>query len=53
MNVIDDCKKYFGLYPYNTWANIVVSDSYFYMDMCKKYGKEIVNKTLKTLRNKG
>ena len=50
MNVVDDCKKYLGLSPYNTWTNVVVSDSYFYMDMCKKYGEEIVNKTIKALK---
>ena len=50
MNVVDDCKKYLGICPYNCWANIIVGDSYFYMDMCKKYGEETVNKTIKALK---
>ena len=50
MNVVDDCKKYLGASPYNTWTNIVAGDSYFYKDMCKKYGEEIVNKTIKALK---
>lgn len=50
MNVVEDCKKYLGLPPYNGWTNIVVSDSYFYESICKKYGKDIVNETIKMLK---
>ena len=49
-NLIDDCKKYLGMHPYNDWTNIVVSDSYFYMDMCEKYGKENVANAIKELK---
>ena len=49
MNVVDDCKKYLGISPYDGWTNVVVNDVYFYMDMCKRYGEEIVNKTIKAL----
>ena len=49
-NLIDDCKKYLGIFPYNDLTNIVVNDSYFYMDMCKRYGKENVINTIKELK---
>ena len=48
-NLIDDCKKYLGLYPYNNWTNFVVKDFYFYTDMCKKYGEENVANAIKEL----
>ena len=41
-NLIDDCKKYLGKPPYDTWTNIVVGDLYFYMGMCNKYGEQSV-----------
>lgn len=50
MNVVEDCKKYLGLPPYNGWTNIVVSDSYFYESICKKYGEDVVAKTIKMLK---
>ena len=49
-NLIDDCKKYLGIYPYNTWTNIVVYDLYFYEDMCKKYGEQNVANAIKKLK---
>ena len=48
-NLIDDCKKYLGLYPYNDWTNVCVSDSYFYKSICDKYGKQNVDDTIKIL----
>lgn len=49
-NLIDDCKKYLGIDPYNDWTNIVVNDSYFYKDMCKKYGEKNVIDTINKLQ---
>ena len=49
-NVVDDCKKYLGLPPYNDWTNICVSDPYFYKSICDKYGKKSVDDTIKFLR---
>ena len=49
-NIINDCKMYLGLPPYNDWMNIVMSDAYFYMDMCKKYGEQNVVMTIKQLK---
>lgn len=46
-NLIDDCKKYLGKPPYNTWTNIVASDPYFYTDMCNKYGDQNVADAIK------
>ena len=48
--LFEDCKKYLGLSPYNTWTNIVVGDNHFYMDMCKKYGEQNVINTIKELK---
>ena len=50
MNVVEDCKKYLGLPPYNGWTNIVVSDFYFYKSICKKYGEDVVDKMIKMLK---
>lgn len=49
-NIINDCKKYLGLPPYNDWMNIVMDDAYFYMDMCKKYGEQNVAMAIKQLK---
>ena len=49
-NLIDDCKKFLGKPPYNTWTNIVMGDSYFYIDMCKRYGENNVCETIKILK---
>lgn len=49
-NLIEDCKKYLGLYPYDDWTNIVVNDSYFYKDMCKRYGEQNVANAIKELK---
>ena len=49
-NIIDDCKKYLGLPPYDGWTNICVGDPYFYKSICDKYGKQNVDDTIKLLR---
>lgn len=49
-NLIEDCKKYLGIYPYNNWTNFVVSDYYFYQDMCKRYGEQSVANAIKELK---
>ena len=49
--LVDDCKKYLGKAPYNTWTNICVNDFYFYRDMCKKYGEGNVIKTIEELKS--
>lgn len=48
--LIDDCKKYLGIAPYNTYSNIVISDPFFYNSMCKKYGAEDVTCVIKNLK---
>lgn len=48
--LIDDCKKYMGLPPYDGWTNLNVFDTYFYRDMCKKYGENAVEEMLQELR---
>ena len=42
MNIIDDVKKYLGISPYDTFTNIVAHDSFFFMSIIDKYGKEAV-----------
>ena len=48
--LIDNCKKYLGIYPYNDSTNVVTGDPYFYIDMCKKYGKENVDNAIKQFK---
>ncbi len=48
--LIEDCKKYLGLVPYNTYNSIVVGDPFFYNSMCKKYGAEDVAYVVKNLK---
>ena len=48
--LIEDCKKYLGLAPYNTFTNINVGDPFFYNNMCKKYGTEDVTYVVKNLK---
>ena len=50
MDIINDCKKYLGVHPYDNWANIIVGDAYFYADMCKTYGEQNVVKTIKAIK---
>ena len=49
-NLIEDCKKYMGKPPYDSWTNLNVFDSYFYKDMCKKYGEDKVEEMLQKIR---
>ena len=48
--LIDDCKKYLGLPPYNGFTNIVQGDGYFYAALCKKYGEQNVRHTIADLQ---
>lgn len=48
--LIEDCKKYLGLAPYNTFTNINVSDPFFYNHMYKKYGVADVNYVVRNLK---
>lgn len=50
-SLIDDCKKYLGKPPYNTWTNVVAGDSYFYRCMCNKYGQQSVEDVIKEERS--
>lgn len=50
MNMIDDCKKFLGLAPYNNLTNIVAGDGHYLNSLYNKYGKEVVDKTIKELR---
>ena len=50
-NLIDDCKKYLGLPPYDGWTNVCVIDPYFYKSMCDKYGEQDVKREVERLRN--
>lgn len=50
-NLIDDCKKYVGLPPYDSWTNLNVLDPYYYKELCKKYGEDIIKKTLQEIRD--
>lgn len=48
-NLVDDCKKFLGRPPYDTWTNITIGDPYFYAEICKRYGKQNVLDTIKRL----
>ncbi len=49
-NLIDDCKKYLGIPPYDGWTNVCMGDVYFYKSMCDRYGKQNVDDIIKSLR---
>ena len=49
MNIINDCKKFLGLAPYNDWTNIVVGDGHYLNSLNNKYGKDNVDKTMREL----
>ena len=48
-NLIDDCKKFLGIYPHNVLSNVCVGDPYFYKSMCERYGTQNVNDEIKKL----
>lgn len=50
MDITDDCKKYLGIFPYNDWTNICVGDSYFYKDICNRYGEQNVVNAIEELK---
>lgn len=49
-DIVDDCKKYLGIAPYNNFTNICVGDPYFHRALCDKYGAYEVNQTILDLR---
>ena len=49
-SLIDDCKKYLGLPPYDGWTNVCVSDPYFYKSICNKYGEQNVQDAIEGLK---
>ena len=51
-NVYEDCKKFLALPPYDTWTNCVANDGIFLSSICAKYGRDVVDKTMKELRGR-
>lgn len=49
--LINDCKKFLGLAPYDSWANTCFNDPFFYEDIVKKYGIRNVIQTIKELND--
>lgn len=49
-NIVDDCKKFLGVPPYNHSSNICVGDIYFYKSICNTYGESNVINTCKELQ---
>lgn len=49
-NIVEDCKKYLGLAPYDTDSNIVRGDGFYYNSLCSMYGESQVQNTIKALR---
>lgn len=47
---LKDCKKFLGVNPYNCDTNIVKGDGYFLYSLYDKYGKQVVEETIKYLR---
>lgn len=46
----EKCKKYLGLSPYNTPANFLYQDYYFFKSLCEMYGEKMVRDTLEKLK---
>ena len=38
-NLTECCKKFLGIYPYDTGTNILRDDSLYYASICKTFGK--------------
>lgn len=49
--LINDCKKYLGLPPYDDDSNKLWGDDRFYIALCKKYGEESVDDTIQQLES--
>ena len=44
--IVDDCKKFLGITPYNTYNNVVMEDPHFLKSLQEKYGKDAVDTTI-------
>ena len=51
IDLVEACKKYLGLAPYDGWTNPCIFDSYYIATVREIYGDEVVNKTLKKLES--
>ena len=49
--LVNDCKKFLGLTPYDNWTNICCGDSIFYLEMVRKYGEERVISAVVEMKN--
>jgi hypothetical protein len=49
--LIDECKKYLGMEPFNDPTNIVVGDYYYLQSLYNKYGVQEVERAILKLRN--
>ena len=46
---LDECKKFLGIKPYNTYSNIVIGDTIFLNYLRSKYGTDIVTECIRHL----
>ena len=46
---LEDCKKYLGYKPYNTYTNVVLGDPHFLNQLYNKYGKDAVKESIRHL----
>ena len=47
---LKECKKFLGVHPYNTDTNVCKKDGHFLYYLYNKYGKQVVEETLRYLR---
>lgn len=48
--LIEDCKKYLGIAPYNTSTNVVAHDPYFCNSLTRRYGAQSVAYVIMVLK---
>lgn len=48
--LLEECKKYLGIKPYDTDFNIVKYDPYYIMQLEKVYGKEEVKQAIEKIK---
>lgn len=51
-NLINDCKKYCGHFPYDTWDNCLINNPQFLNIMKRKYGIRSVEKEIKRMKRR-
>ena len=49
-NIIEDCKKYLGIAPYNISTNVVAYDPYFCNSLSRRYGAQSVAYVIMVLK---